>query len=213
MSLTGEGGQTAEHDSTGDASCRRPCAQTQVARAGRPRDRVDDARARHHGRRIWRPEHRHCRSHRDPAAVRRLSRARTVHPGTAPPGLHGPRQGARPHRAGLHDPGLSRSGRHREQRSVRARLPDRRRFTYRHGERRALPKVAAGCGRRRARDLSRRARPRRLAGRLPPDRAVLHWRRVAVVRLDHPQARPAPAAVDRRHAGGQPAGLRAPRLA
>ena len=52
MSLTGEGGQTANMNSTGDASCRRPCAQTQVARAGRPRDRVDSARARHHGRRI-----------------------------------------------------------------------------------------------------------------------------------------------------------------
>ena len=59
----------------------------------------------------------------------------------------------------------------------------------------------------------RRARARRLAGQPPPDRAVLHRRGAAAVRLDRPPPRPAPAAAHRRHAGGEPAGVRPARLA
>ena len=84
---------------------------------------------------------------------------------------------------------------------------------HRHGQRRALSQMAAGRGRRRARALPWRVRHFRLAGRLSQDRAVLHRRGVAAVRMDHPQDRAAPAATEGRHAGGQPAGVRAPRLA
>ena len=53
----------------------------------------------------------------------------------------------------------------------------------------ALSQMAAGRRRRRARALSWRVRDFRLAGGLSPDRAVLHRRGVAAVRLDDPQDR------------------------
>ena len=123
-------------------------------------------------------------------------------------------QVAGPSGAGLHDPGLSRPGRHRGQPSVRARLPDRRRHAHRHGEPRALPQVARWSPSA-ARSSSASARSSFPTGRSAttrPCRSASAWRCCCPagpssgsgLRLRQPE---------RRHAGGQPARLRASRLA